>query len=105
MDKTWSTDEKIAARRIFALAVDNAEMDILKRHAGKQISNTDDLWNYGLEIREWRREVETTLQFTYSKLTICFALCLRQGWLTESNLAGLSKERIDFITDICNLNQ
>ena len=103
MEKPWSPAEKMAARRIFDLAVANAQKDILKRHSEKRITTADDLWKYELEIREWRREVQTTLQFTYSTLPICFGLCLRKGWLVESNLSGLCEERIDFITKVCTL--
>ncbi len=105
MDKQWSPAEKIAARRIFDLAVANAQKDILKRHSEKQIFTADDLWKYELEIREWRREFQTTLQFTYSTLSTCFGLCLRKGWLAESNLSGLCEERIEFITKVCALKQ
>ena len=105
MDKQWSPNEKKAARQIFDLAVANAQKDILKRHSEKRISSADELWKYELEIREWRREVQTTLQFTYSSLSMCFGLCLHKGWLTESNLAGLCDERIDHITRISMLKQ
>lgn len=105
MDKQWSPTEKMAARRIFDLAVANAQKDILKRHSEKRISTANDLWKYELEIREWRREFQTTLQFTYSTLPICFGLCLRKGWLAESNLAGLCEERIEFIRKVCTLKQ
>ena len=105
MDKQWSPAEKMAARRIFDLAVANAHKDVLRRHSEKRITTADDLWKYELEIREWRREVQTTLQFTYSTLPVCFGLCLRKGWLVESNLSGLCEERIEFITKVCALRQ
>jgi len=105
MDKQWSPAEKMAARRIFDLAVANAQKDVLRRHSEKRITSADDLWKYELEIREWRREVQTTLQFTYSTLPICFGLCLRKGWLTESNLSGLCEERIDRIKKVRTLKE
>jgi len=105
MDKQWSPAEKMAARRIFDLAVANAQKDVLRRHSEKRIISADDLWKYELEIREWRREVQTTLQFTYSTLPICFGLCLRKGWLTESNLSGLCEERIDRIKKVRTLKE
>ncbi len=105
MDKQWSPSEKKAARQIFDLAVANAQKDILKRHFDKKISTTDDLWSYEIEIREWRKEVQTTLQFTYSSLPICFGFCLRKGWLIESNLAGLCDERIKQIKSVAGVKQ
>jgi len=77
MDKQWSPSEKKAAHQIFDLAVINAQKDILKRHSDKKISTAADLWDYEFEIREWRKEVQNTLQFKYSSLPLCFALCLR----------------------------
>lgn len=100
MDKQWSPKEKNAARQIFDLAVANAQKDMTRRHSEKRITTLDDLWKYELEIREWRREVQTTLQFTYSRLAICFAHCLQKGWLTESNLEGLCAERLEQIKGI-----
>ena len=105
MDKQWSPSEKNAARQIFDLAVANAHKEILKRHSNKLIRTADALWKYELEIREWRREVQSTLQFTYSSLPVCFGLCLRKGWLTESNLSGLSVQRIEQIKTIAALGQ
>ena len=105
MDKQWSPSEKKAARQIFDLAVANAQKDVLKRHSNKTIRTADELWRYELEIREWRKEVQTTLQFTYSSLPMCFGLCLRKGWLTESNLSGLSDERIERIRTIAAVGQ
>ena len=105
MDKPWSPAEKVAAHRIFDLASANAQKDLLKRHAEKRITTADDLWKYELELREWRREVQTTLQFTYSTLPVCFRLCLRKAWLVESNLTGLSEERIDYIKRVRALKQ
>jgi hypothetical protein len=105
MDKQWSPNEKNAARQIFDLAVANAQKDILKRHSDKKISTADDLWRYELEIREWRKEFQTTFQFTYSSLPICFGLCLRKGWLIESNLTGLCDERIEQIKSIAAVRQ
>ncbi len=103
MDKPWSASEKKAARQIFDLAAANAQKDILRRHSAKKIHTADDLWTYELEIREWRKEIQTTLQFTYSSLPLCFALCLRKGWLIESNLAGLGDERIKQILSISTI--
>jgi hypothetical protein len=72
-------------------------------HSAKRIHTADDLWTYGLEIREWRKELQTTLQFTYSSLPLCFGLCLRKGWLIESDLAGLGDERIKQILSISTI--
>jgi hypothetical protein len=105
MDRQWSPSEKKAARQTFDLAVANAQKDILKRHSDKEISTADDLWRYELEIREWRKEVQNTLQFTYSSLPICFGLCLRKGWLVESDFVGLCDERIEQIKSIASVKQ
>lgn len=105
MNQQWSPSEKKAARQIFDLAVANAQKDVLKRHSDKSIRTADELWRYELEIREWRKEVQRTLQFTYSSLPTCFGLCLRKGWLTEANLAGLSDERIEHIRTIAAVGQ
>lgn len=100
MNKQWSPAEKKAAHRIFDLAVDNAQKDVLNRHSAKRINTIDDLWEYEREIREWRKEIYNTFQFTYSTLAVCFGLCLRKGWLAESDLAGLCEERIDSILKV-----
>lgn len=100
MEKQWSPKERNAARQIFDLALANAQKDMIRRHSEKRISTLDDLWKYEMEIREWRREFQTTLQFTYSTLAICFAHCLQKGWLTESNLEGLCAERLEQIKGI-----
>lgn len=94
MTAPWSQKEKKVARRVFDLAVANAEKDVLKRHAEKRITSAEELWKYELEIRQWRKELSATLQYTYSRLEWSFSACIIRGWLKEQDLEGLRPDRI-----------
>ncbi len=97
MNKKWSPAEKKVARQIYDLALANAQKEIVKRHFEKKISTMPDLWDYELEIREWRKHIRSIFQYTYSSLDYCFAICYREGWLKKSNLTGLSEDKIEYI--------
>lgn len=65
----------------------------MKRHADITIDSLGSLWRYELKIREWRKDYQIILQFTYSHLPICFAGCVNRGWLKRSDFAKLSERR------------
>ena len=96
----WTPAEKTAARVIFDRAVARARKEILDRHRDNKITELDDLWEYELEIREWRKEFHEVFQYKYSRLHLCFAICLRRGWLQVEELRGLSEERIESLKRI-----
>jgi len=98
MSDNWTPGEKKAARVIFDRAIANARKEILNAHRDKKITELGELWDYELEIREWRKEIQLIFQYSYSKLDSCFICSLGRGWLRKEDLAGLSQERIERLT-------
>jgi hypothetical protein len=41
-----------------------------------------------------RKSVDKTYDYRYSRLLIVFSILMRDGWLTEPDLAGLQPEKI-----------
>ena len=71
----WSHAEKTVARRAFDLALDK-ELEALLQEAKGRVARID---------------------YRYSILPLVFAQLLRDGHLTEDDLHGLGREKLDLI--------
>jgi hypothetical protein len=98
-DLPWSAVEKKAARRAFDRAyqrkcgVISAEV---KKMAARSASPSD-LWEIHDYLSEQRKTTDLTFDYRYSVLLSVFAHLLREGSLTEADLAGLQQDKIEKI--------
>ncbi len=98
----WSKAEKKAARRAFDSAY-RRECETIRSRLTEMIggaSESQDLWRIHDYLTEQRKETDRKYDFRYSVLCFVFARLLKEGWLTEADLEGLSADKIEFIKQI-----
>lgn len=92
----WSEAEKKAARRAFEKAF-ALQCEAIKAEAKRMIAQAvepSDIWRVQEYLTEQRKIVGRLYDYRYSVLLRVFASLLRDGWLTEEDLAGLRSDKI-----------
>lgn len=92
----WSPSEKKIARTAYDAAVQAALAEVmaeLKRKAGAA-KEPSDMWEIEDYLREQRREIDRSFQYSYSKLPDVFAYAILKGYLDEGRLAGLADDKM-----------
>ena len=95
----WSPAEKKIARSAFDRALERAQartMAGLKARAASAPTPSD-MWAIEDYLSRARREIDEIFDYRYSRLLLVFAILLRQGHLSEPELAGLSEEKLGFV--------
>ena len=95
----WSPTEKKIARRAFDAAYERetaAIMEELRRKVGR-MKAAKDLWQIEKFLRERGDEVARKYDYRYSQLIYVFAILDHGGFLAETDLAGLSPDKIDAV--------
>jgi hypothetical protein len=95
----WSHAEKTVARRAFDLALGKELEDLIREAKGRsaRIEEPSELWDLETWLTKRRREIDRSYDYRYSVLPLVFAQLLRDGRLTEDDLRGLGKEKLDRI--------
>ncbi|MDX8524205.1 hypothetical protein RFM68_06790 [Mesorhizobium sp. MSK_1335] len=91
----WSSSEKKVARRAFDTALKIAlgkAMAELKSKVGA-VTTPDDMWEIEDYLRQQRRKIDQMFDYRYSQLIVVFAALIREGYLNESQLSGLSEDK------------
>ena len=98
-DLEWSPSEKKLARAAYEQARDIALAKILTEFKARASAATkpSDMWDIEDYLREQRREIDEMFDYRYSKLPLVFARLVREGYLDESRLSGLSEEKRQII--------
>jgi hypothetical protein len=60
------------------------------------------IWDLHDYLSRERKAVDNTFDYRYSVLLDVFGTFLREGWLKEEDLAGLSEEKIEKIKHWAN---
>jgi len=103
-DLKWSKAEKTIARRAFDIAYERECENLagrLKDKAGS-IKEPRDLWLVHDFLSEQLKRIEQKYDFRYSVLILVFALLLKESWLKESDLAGISEDKMEKIRYLAN---
>ena len=92
----WSKSEKTIARRAFDLAFERECAALVDevRHMANRMTSPDDVWELHDFLRAKRKEIDEKYDYRYSVLIFVFARLLGEGWLEESELAGLSDDKL-----------
>ena len=92
---TWSSSEKKAARAAFDKALEVALASTLAEFKTKAAAaiTFSDMWEIEDYLKLQRRNLDQMFDYRYSQLTVVFATLIRQGYLDESSLSGLSEEK------------
>ena len=98
-NETWSSGEKTIARRAYDAARSReyaALTDEVRRRA-KGIADPEHIWELHDFLSSCRKEIDEKYDYRYSKLVFVFARLINEGWLAETELAGLSEEKLAMI--------
>jgi len=64
------------------------------RRRAENIVDQADIWNFNDFLTQERRRIDEKYDYRYSFLIFVFARLIREGWLTEDELAGLSEDKL-----------
>ena len=95
----WSDAEKKIARRAFDAALNRectGVMERLKRLAASA-NKPEDVWAIHDYLTEQRKAIDAKYDYRYSQLVFIFARLLREKWIEEQDLEGLSEEKLQSI--------
>ena len=104
---TWTAAEKRLARKIFDRAFQK-QCASVAAEAKKMIASASvpsDIWRVHDYLSQHRRAVDELYDYRYSVLLNVFARLLGEGWLTEADLIGLQKDKIERIKIDANLHR
>jgi hypothetical protein len=62
-----------------------------------------DIWRIHDFLTDQRTKTDGKYDYRYSVLIFVFATLLREGWLTEADLAGLSEDKIERVKSVATL--
>lgn len=94
-ETSWSPSEKKVARAAYDKALERALASIMaefKRRANAA-TTASEMWEVEHYLKDQRRDLDRMFDYRYSQLTMVFAILIRQGYLDENLLAGLSEEK------------
>lgn len=95
----WSGAEKKIARKLFDSALqrelDEVVHEVKRRAAG--IAAPSGLWELEDYLTERRKEIDRKYEYRYSELPILFAHLLREGRISQEDLAGLAADKLSFV--------
>ncbi len=95
----WSGAEKKIARKLFDSALqrelDEVVQEVKRRAAG--IDAPSGLWELEDYLTERRKEIDRKYEYRYSELPILFAHLLREGRISQEDLAGLAADKLSFV--------
>jgi hypothetical protein len=102
MSKTdWSKREKEIARRAFEAAYFRECMAAREavRKMAAEIDDPPGLWRLSDFLTEKRKEIDEKYDYRYSVLPLVFARLIKEGWVKQEDLAGLSDEKLEQIRE------
>lgn len=104
-DLEWSGSEKKIARAAYDAALDKRLAAITAEFKAKAaaVATASDMWAIEDYLRQCRREIDETFDYRYSQLLFVFARLIRGGHLDETQLAGLSEDKLAIIRKVLSL--
>ncbi len=95
-NENWSNLEKQAARRAFDAALQRELAEIMAKFKQRAAAakEPDEMWSVEQFLSKARREIDRKYDYRYSQLIHVFARLIHEGRIAESDLVGLSEEKI-----------
>lgn len=92
----WTKGEKTVARRAYDLAFERecSALAAEVRRRAHSIADAGDVWRLHDYLTEQRRNIDEKYDYRYSVLVFVFARLMRDGWITEAELHGLSEDKL-----------
>ncbi|HET7212019.1 MAG TPA: hypothetical protein VFL79_00395 [Terriglobia bacterium] len=100
----WSKSEKQIARKAFDAAYDR-ECQSIRARVQEMLKDERDIsaiWRIHDYLSKQREQTDRKYDYRYSRLINVFAILLNEGWLPESNLSGLGKDKIARIKELAS---
>lgn len=104
-NQTWSRGEKAIARRAYEQAYSRelaALAEEIRRRA-KRITEPHHIWALHDFLTRKRKKIDQKYDYRYSQLVCVFAVPIRDGWLSEDELAGLDEDKLARIRALVEL--
>lgn len=104
-DLKWSPAEKASARKAFDKALQLELREIIERvkNMATKIEQASDLWDLERWLTQRHLTIDRKYDYRYSVLPLVFATLLREGRLSENDLQGLGREKLELIQRIASL--
>ena len=101
----WSPAEKRIARRVFDAALERELAQVMAEFKRRAAAATlpQDMWAVEEYLAQAGRDIDTKYDYRYSVLEFVFARLLREGRIEDSELDGLSNDRLERIRRIAAL--
>jgi hypothetical protein len=107
VDLKWSESEKKIARRVFEAALKAELAEVMAEFKARAVAATepDDMWSIEESLRSRRYEIDKKYDYRYSQLLVVFGRLLHERRIQETQLAGLSEEKLLYIRRIASVGR
>lgn len=104
-DLKWSDSEKKIARRAFDAAIQRERAAVMSRfkELAASASTPQEMWDVEDYLTKQRRQIDAKYDYRYLQLIFVFGRLLREQWVKEEELEGLSEEKLVCIRRIAGL--
>ena len=94
--ETWTASEKKTARRAFDKVFERncPRINAEARGMLENVTDPSDIWRVQEYLLEHRKTVDRIYDYRHSHWLLVSSRLMRDGWLTEADLAGLDPEKI-----------
>ena len=102
MNETWTKSEKEIARRVYGSAY-LRECKAIAEDVRRAIAGVEDpaeLWKIHDLLTKRRRQMDEKYDFRYSVLVWVLGRLVREGWITEEEVEGLSADKLATIKEV-----
>lgn len=98
-DFKWAEAEKKVARRAFDAALKKEYGALLKKlkELATKAEAPEDIWEIHNFLTEQRKTIDDKYDFRYSQLIMVFGRLVREGWIDDKDLDGLSEDKLNAI--------
>lgn len=105
MPSDWSPAEKKIARRVFDAELHRELAEVMQAFKSRAAKATepDDMWSTQEFLTNARNSIDRKYDYRYSQLEFVFGRLLREGRISEGELAGLSENKMQNIIHISTL--
>jgi Photoprotection regulator fluorescence recovery protein len=98
-DLKWTPSEKKIARTVFDASLELALAKVMVEFKNKAnaASAPSEMWEIESYLRRERGKIEEMFDYRYSQLPLVFVRLIREGYLDQAQLAGLSQEKREIV--------
>ncbi len=105
LDENWTKSEKAVAHRAYNQAYERetkALADEVRRLANG-ITEATEIWRLHDFLTRRRKDIDLKYDYRYSVLLLVFTRLIREGWIKETELAGLSEDKLSRIRSLLEI--